>query len=90
MNIVLEHCSHAFPLHQRWLTIAIASGEVPDVIIDAHHIIEYLKYFGTRKLLSQSGHERDHRSLSAVSFCPIIFSCMQDAIRPGGPTTIIM
>jgi hypothetical protein len=49
MNIVLEHCSHAFPLHQRWLTIAIASGQVPDVIIDAHHIIEYLKYTGTRK-----------------------------------------
>jgi hypothetical protein len=82
MNIMLECCSHAFPLHQRWLTIAIASGQVPDIIIDAHHIIEYLKYTGTRKLLSQSGHERDDRSLSAVSFCLIIFSCVDAHLPP--------
>ncbi|KAG2126022.1 hypothetical protein DEU56DRAFT_721617, partial [Suillus clintonianus] len=45
---------------KRWLTIAIASGQVPDVIIDAHHIIKYLKYTGTRKLLTRNGGEQDH------------------------------
>ncbi|KAG1834071.1 hypothetical protein DFJ58DRAFT_735876 [Suillus subalutaceus] len=51
---------------KRWLTAAIASGEVPDMIIDAHPIIQYLKYTATRKLLSRNGHERDsaHGSLS--------------------------
>ncbi|KAG1819641.1 uncharacterized protein BJ212DRAFT_1298092 [Suillus subaureus] len=41
-----------------WLTAAIASGEVPDMIIDAHRIIQYLRYTSTRKLLSRNGCER--------------------------------
>ncbi|KAG1840362.1 hypothetical protein DFJ58DRAFT_92418 [Suillus subalutaceus] len=55
---------------KRWLTAAIASGEVPDMIIDAHHIIQYLKYTATHKLLSRNGCERDsaHGSLSASLF----------------------
>ncbi|KAG1778557.1 hypothetical protein EV702DRAFT_1196072 [Suillus placidus] len=44
---------------KHWLTITIASGQVPDVIIDAHHIIEYLKCTGTHKLLTQNGGEQD-------------------------------
>jgi hypothetical protein len=52
---------------KRWLTATIASGEVPDMIIDAHHIIQYLKYTGTRKLLTRSGSEKNtSECLSAV------------------------
>ncbi|KAG1856435.1 hypothetical protein F4604DRAFT_1685464 [Suillus subluteus] len=40
---------------KRWLTITIASGQVQDVIVDAHHTIEYLKYTGTHKLLTRTG-----------------------------------
>ncbi|KIK31871.1 hypothetical protein CY34DRAFT_19485 [Suillus luteus UH-Slu-Lm8-n1] len=54
---------------KHWLTIAIALGQVPDVIIDAYHIIEYLKYTGTCKLLTRNGGEQDRAngSLSASS-----------------------
>ncbi|KAG2337348.1 hypothetical protein BDR05DRAFT_1005107 [Suillus weaverae] len=61
-----------------WLTIAIASDQVLDVIINAHHIIKYLKYTGTRKLLTRSGHEQDcmNGSLSAVNFALLSLSTL--------------
>lgn len=53
---------------QRWLTSAIVSGEVPDEIIDAHHLIQYLKHTGTRKLLTRArGADSTNNCLSAVS-----------------------
>lgn len=42
---------------KRWLPQAIASGEVPDMVIDAHHTIVYLKYSATRALLTRKGVE---------------------------------
>lgn len=41
---------------------------VPDIIVDAHHIVEYLKYAATRSLLTKSGREMDgNQRLSSVS-----------------------
>jgi hypothetical protein len=46
------------PNCQRWLVGALASGTVPDVIVDADHSIVYLKFAATRNLLSSSGNEQ--------------------------------
>jgi hypothetical protein len=43
---------------QRWLVGALASGTVPDVIVDADHTIAYLKFAATRNLLSSNGNEQ--------------------------------
>jgi hypothetical protein len=57
-------------LMQRWVTNAIASGLVPDIIVDSDHMIEYLKYAATRKLFDKKGGERSaNQRLSAVSTC---------------------
>ncbi|KAH8997105.1 hypothetical protein EDB86DRAFT_2803614, partial [Lactarius hatsudake] len=45
-------------LWQRWLTGALAAGIVLDIVVDAHHTIEYLKYAVTRSLLTTSGCEQ--------------------------------
>jgi hypothetical protein len=53
---------------QCWLPNAIKSHLVPDVTIDANHIIEYLKYAATRNLLAPNGQEQqDGQRLSPVS-----------------------
>ena len=55
-------------LIQRWAINAIASGLVPDIIVDSDHMIEYLKYAATRKLFNKKGSERSaNQCLSAVS-----------------------
>jgi hypothetical protein len=55
-------------LMQRWAIDAIASGLVPDIIVDSDHMIEYLKYAATRKLFDKKGGERSaNQRLSAVS-----------------------
>jgi hypothetical protein len=45
-------------LMQCWLLSALLSGLVPDVIIDANHITEYLKYAATRNLLAPNSREQ--------------------------------
>ncbi|KAH9023664.1 hypothetical protein EDB85DRAFT_306089 [Lactarius pseudohatsudake] len=45
-------------LWQRWLTGALAAGTVLDIVVDANHTIEYLKYAATRSLLTTSGCEQ--------------------------------
>ncbi|KAH8995285.1 hypothetical protein EDB86DRAFT_3077787 [Lactarius hatsudake] len=45
-------------LWQRWLTSALAAGIVLDIVVDAHHTIEYLKYAATQSLLTTSGCEQ--------------------------------
>ncbi|THH15033.1 hypothetical protein EUX98_g9527 [Antrodiella citrinella] len=40
---------------KRWLPQAIASGEIPDMVVDAHHTIVYLKHSATRALLTRKG-----------------------------------
>jgi hypothetical protein len=58
-------------LTQRWLPSALLSGLVTDVIIDANHIIEYLKYAATRNLLAPNGREQvGGQRLSPVRFMP--------------------
>jgi hypothetical protein len=55
-------------LMQRWAIDAIASGLVPDIIVDSDHMIAYLKYAATWKLLDKKGDERSaDQRLSAVS-----------------------
>jgi hypothetical protein len=55
-------------LMQRWVINAVASGLVPDIIVDSDHMIEYLKYAATRKLFDKKGGERSaNQRLSAVS-----------------------
>ena len=57
-------------LMQQWAINAIASGLVPDIIVDSDHMIEYLKYAATRKLFDKKGGERStNQRLSAVSIC---------------------
>ena len=58
---------------QRWAINAIASGLLPDIIVDSDHMIEYLKYAATRKLFDKKGGERSaNQRLSAVSMLHLI------------------
>ena len=54
---------------QRWLKGALATGVIVDIIVDANHAVEYLKYAATRSLLTTSGHEQqtNDQRLSPVS-----------------------
>jgi hypothetical protein len=46
----------------------LASGTVPDIIVDADHTIAYLKFAATRNLLSTNGSEQQgNQRLSPVS-----------------------
>jgi hypothetical protein len=63
---------HLFPalilVCQRWLVGALASGTVPDLIVDVDHTIAYLKFAATRNLLSSNGNEQQgNQRLSPVS-----------------------
>lgn len=52
---------------QRWLPGAMVSGVIPDIIVDANHTIEYLKYAATRNLFTSKGNPKDgHKRLSSV------------------------
>jgi hypothetical protein len=53
---------------QHWLVGALASGTVPDIIVDADHTIAYLKFAATRNLLLSDGNEQqgNQRQLSPV------------------------
>ncbi|KAF8491390.1 hypothetical protein JB92DRAFT_2835626 [Gautieria morchelliformis] len=42
-------------LWKRWLGHQLAAGVLPDDIIDAHRMIEYLKYAATRKMFAPNG-----------------------------------
>lgn len=46
-------------LLQSWCRQALLSGTITDEVIDANHIIEYLKFAATRNLLTSRGHERE-------------------------------
>ena len=46
---------------------AINSGQLPDLIVDANHTIEYLKYAATRELFNTRGQKKGTTDrLSAV------------------------
>jgi hypothetical protein len=67
---------------QRWAINAIASGLMPDIIVDSDHMIEYLKYAATRKLFDKKGDERSaNQRLSAVSTCFVIHSTDKRLMR---------
>ena len=44
---------------QLWLVDAIQQWIISDTIIDAHHIIQYLKYAATHQLFTQNGKTND-------------------------------
>ena len=54
---------------QRWVSSAIVARVIPDVIVDAHHTMAYLKYAATRQLLMAMGQDQDQdcSQLSSVS-----------------------
>ena len=54
---------------QRWVPSAIVARVIPDVIVDAHHTMAYLKYTATRRLLMTTGQDQDQNCgrLSSVS-----------------------
>ncbi|KAF8467011.1 hypothetical protein DFH94DRAFT_616994, partial [Russula ochroleuca] len=54
-------------LWNRWLVSALASGTVPDIIVDADHTIVYLKFAATRNLLTTNGTEQQGKQ----QFCPL-------------------
>ncbi|KAF8964903.1 hypothetical protein BDZ97DRAFT_1918603 [Flammula alnicola] len=45
-------------LWKSWASKAINSGQLPDIIVDANHMIEYLKYAATRQLFSRRGQKK--------------------------------
>ncbi|KZT27271.1 hypothetical protein NEOLEDRAFT_1027551, partial [Neolentinus lepideus HHB14362 ss-1] len=60
-------------LWKRWIPGALTSGIVPDIIIDANHLIAYLKYAATQKLLTTKGLEHNLKQrLSASSLKKIM------------------
>lgn len=67
-------------LTKRWLTGTLTTGIVVDIVVDAHHAVEYLKYAATWSLLTASGSEKANgQCLSAVS------GIMLSASREGRP-----
>jgi hypothetical protein len=61
--------NHPFSLSltQVWLLGALRDELVPDDIIDANHIIHYLKYAATRRLLTKRGEEKETDDCLSVS-----------------------
>src|SRR6266702_2168399 len=60
---------------QAWLPSAVLGGTVPDAIVDANHMIHYLKYAATRCLFTKQGKEKEtDERLSAVRrrLCPFV------------------
>ncbi|PPR04719.1 hypothetical protein CVT24_011841 [Panaeolus cyanescens] len=56
-----------------WVTTALDTGIIPDMIIDSVHIIEYLKYAATRNLFTTYGAKKTSTSrLSASSLKKIM------------------
>ncbi|PPR03704.1 hypothetical protein CVT24_007425 [Panaeolus cyanescens] len=56
-----------------WVTTALDTGIIPDMIIDSIHIIEYLKYAATRNLFTTHGAKKTSTSrLSASSLKKIM------------------
>lgn len=52
---------------QRWLPTALATGVIPDAIVDADHTIAYLKYAATRSLFTPNGSTKNStQRLSSV------------------------
>lgn len=68
-----------YSLMQQWVIDAIALGLVPNIIVDSDHMIAYLKYAVTRKLLDRKGGERSaDQCLSTVSSCLFHLMLMKD------------
>ncbi|KAF8961564.1 hypothetical protein BDZ97DRAFT_1201735 [Flammula alnicola] len=60
-------------LWMSWASIAINSGQLPDIIVDAKHMIAYLKYAATRQLFTRRGENKSTSSrLSAASLKKIM------------------
>ncbi|KDR66439.1 hypothetical protein GALMADRAFT_283872 [Galerina marginata CBS 339.88] len=56
-----------------WASQAINSGKLPDIIVDANHTIEYLKYAATRELFNTRGQKKvSTNRLSASSLKKIM------------------
>lgn len=67
---------------QHWLTGAVLSGTVPDAIVDAHHMTEYLKHSATRTVLTRSGKESGSgKQLTSVRL-PVSIPVMQRLTVP--------
>jgi hypothetical protein len=53
---------------QSWVPKAVASGTIPDHVVDSNHTMEYLKFAATRNLLTSRGRPKDGPArLSSVS-----------------------
>ncbi|KAF8236973.1 hypothetical protein L208DRAFT_1421767 [Tricholoma matsutake] len=73
-------------LYKLWLPGALLDGLVPDNIIDANHMIQYLKYAATCCLLTKRGKEKEtdnclSQSLKKQDNEPTTNSCCQDFIK---------
>ncbi len=55
---------------QTWTVNTLNTGIIPDIIVDAQHVIEYLKYAATRRLFARNGAQKksENSRLSSVRY----------------------